>query len=216
MVSRAFALFSLSRTLEDTDTLPQFIVKHQGSVCLCVGNSQRKTWCLVILSFIHTHSEYHCFNGNKVGFYRASAGSNQTFFSFFSPVQQPPSLPCSSPTDILSLKLLCQPGWKQSSSGHMGFHRQSLHLSVATLQAQKLLRDYRYPFLCLFSLEIFAHTKEPKWNASPLSEPTLFAPVPLYGLSLLGRVGFFHPQYPKEHMVIKTINAAFFRPFYWL
>lgn len=28
----------------------------------------------------------------------------------------------------------------------------------------------------------------------------------------------FSPQYPKEHMVIKTINAAFLRPFffYWL
>lgn len=70
------------------------------------------------------------------------------------------------------------------------------------------------PFLCLFSLEIFTHTKETKWNASPLSQPTFFAPVVPYGLSLLERVGFFFsPQYPKEHVVIKTINAAFLKLF---
>ena len=60
-----------------TDTPLQGYVKHQGSICLHVQNSQGNMQCFMILSFICTYRE--SLDGRKMGFCRASAGSNQTF-----------------------------------------------------------------------------------------------------------------------------------------
>lgn len=80
-----------------TVTLLQGTIKYQGSICLHVKNSQGKMQRFMILPFIPMYREYSELDGRKTGFCRASAGSNQTFFF---PVQQSPSLPCSSPTEI--------------------------------------------------------------------------------------------------------------------
>lgn len=99
--------------------------------------------------------------------------------------------------------------WPQTA-----FRAQSLPLAPAQPKGSEAIRDYGYPFfLCLFSWQIFSHTKRTKWNASPVPERTLLAPLPPCGLPLSGRVPFISSQYPKELTVIKTINAAFLCPF---
>lgn len=140
--------------------------------------------------------------GERQGFCRASAGSNQTSFLCCSLLSSP---------EALQLRFgHWTPGWKWSSSGHSGLSEPSLSLSAPLGQR---LGSYTglwiSLFLCLFSLQIFSHTKGTKWNASPVSQRTLLAPLPPYGLPLSGWVSFISSQYPKEPMVIKTINAAF-------
>ena len=70
------------------DILLQGTVKYQGYICLHIQNSQGKMRCFLICSFIHTYRECSSLDGRKIGSSRASAGSNQTFYSG----QKPPSL----------------------------------------------------------------------------------------------------------------------------
>lgn len=149
VVSRAFAF-----THPHTDTLLQSTVKYQGSICLHVQNSQGKMQCFMVLSFICTYRERGGPDGRKTGFCRASAGSNQTFFcaaASFSAVQL-------SNRD-LSIKL------RDESRALMAMRAFITNLSLSSPLASRLgsycgIMDI--PFLCLFSLEIFTHTKETK------------------------------------------------------
>lgn len=180
----------------------QGTAKYKGCTCLCVQNYQGKIECWSILSFIRVFRECSGPDGRKPGFCRASAGSNQTSLHLCRAALQ-------AQIGALNTGMKVELFWPWGLS---------LVSSMLALRLGSCCGIMDIPFLCLFSLEIFTHTKETKWNASPLSQPTLFAPVPPYGLSLLGWLFyfFFHPQYPKEHMVIKTINAAFLRAFFLL
>lgn len=159
-------------TLSHSDTL------LLGPICLHVQNSQGKMWFFTALPFIHTYTLCSRLNGRTMGFCRASVGLVFTMW-------QPLPLLCRSSKKIWALKL------RDGSRALLAF---ITNLSLSSLFAPRLgsycgIMDI--PFLCLFSLEIFTHTKGTKWNASLPSQPTLFAPVPPYVLSLLGWLLFF-------------------------
>lgn len=106
---------------------------------------------VMILSFIRTYS---CLDGREMGFCRASAGSNQTFFCAAASV----SAVQLSNRD-LSIKL------RDESRALLAMRAFITNLSLSSLLASRLgsycgIMDI--PFLCLFSLEIFTHTKETK------------------------------------------------------
>lgn len=151
-------------------------------MCLHIQNSQGKMQRF--MSFMR-----------NVGFCRASAGSNQTFFYYFFLSTAASVFAVQLSNRDLSIKL------RDGSRALLAMRAFITDLSLSTLLASRLGSNcgiMDIPFLCLFSLEIFTHTKETKWNASPLSQPTLFAPVAPYGLSLLRWVFFFHPNTPKS------------------
>lgn len=143
------------------------------------------------LSFIHTYRKW----SGLMGFYWASPGSNQTFF------------------------FLHSSRIKQRNGRRALLAMRDFYLFLFSVLASRLAgfcRIMDIPFLCLFSLEIFTHTKETKWNASPLSQPTFFAPVVPHGLSLLERVGFFFTPIPQRACGNQNHQCCISQAFYWL
>lgn len=89
---------------------------------------------------------------------------------------------------------------------------------AARLKARKLLRDYGYPFsLFIFIRDLYPHKRDQMKCLPAFSTDSFRSSSSVWALFVgAGVFFFFSPQYPKEHMVIKTINAAFLRLFYWL
>ena len=87
----------------------------------------------------------------------------------------------------------------------------SLHCFA--LEARKLLRDYGYPFsLFIFIRALYPHKSDQMKCLPAFSTDSLRSSSSVWALFVEAGV-FFPPQYPEEHMVIKTINAAFLRFF---
>lgn len=136
-----------------------------------------------------------------MGFCRASAGSNQTIF-----------LCSSSPTEILSIKL------RDESRALLAMRAFITNLSLSSVLASRL-GSYTGLWISLFF--VYFHYRSLPTQKGPNEMPPRFLNR-LSSLqflcmgSLCWRGPFFSPQYPKEHMVIKTINAAFLRLFFSL
>lgn len=134
-----------------------------------------------------------------MGFWRAPAGSNHT--SFF-----PASWPCSSPTEIWALSS------EMKSKALLAMRAFSARLSLASQLATWLGSYTGYPFslfVCVWDL--YPHNRDQMKCLPAFSTNSLRSSSSVW-LSLLGW-DFVSPQYPVEHMVIKTINAAIYRHF---
>lgn len=159
-------------------------VKCQEPECLHIPTSLGKMQCFTVISFVRMQLCRWERDGVS-----PSIGKKREIKKNSS--QQPCSLLLSSPAQIwvLNSGMEVQLFWLSSPIfPSLLFSPRGSYCGIMDI-----------PFLCLFSLEIFTHTKETKWNASLLSQPTLFAPVPLYVFSLLGWVLFFTPIPQRAH-----------------
>lgn len=174
-----------------TDTLLQGI-KVQGIYMFTCSKFPGKMQCFMILSFIRTYTEYGGLDGRKIGFCGASAGSNQTFS-----VQQPLSLLCSSPTEILALNsgMEAELFWPRGLSSPI-----SPSFYGARLKARKLLRDYGYPFsLFIFIRDLYPHKRDQMKCLPAFSTDSLRSSSPVWALFVgVGVFFFFYPNTPKS------------------
>lgn len=125
---------------------------------------------------------------------------------FFFPVQQSPSLPCSSPTEIWALNS----GMKVELFWPWGLSSPVSPSLRSSPQGSEAIRDYGYPFsLFIFIRDLYPHKRDQMKCLPAFSTDSLRSSSSVWAFF----VGcfIFPPQYPKEHMVIKTINATFLR-----
>lgn len=140
-----------------------------------------------------------------MGFCRASAGSNQPSFVCL----QPPAHCRSSPTEISALnsRMKVELFWPWGLS---------LPISPTPRSSPKgseAIQDYGYPFsLFIFIRDLYPHKRDQMKCLPGFSTDSLRSTSSVWAFFV--RVALlFSPQYPIEHMVIKTINAAFLRLF---
>lgn len=126
-------------------------------------------------------------------------------------MQQPPSLSCSSPTEIWALNS----GMKVELFWPWGLSSPISPSLRSSPQGSEAIRDYGYPFsLFIFIRDLYPHKRDQMKCLPAFSTDSLRSSSSVWA-SFVGVSLSFSRQYPKEHMVIKTINAAFLRLFFF-